>query len=74
MISRTECLVKAREARIAGFRTLSSRDRLLLARDVPDNEYPSWVRGLDKTAGDYFATAERFQRLADGPFWKRWLA
>ncbi len=74
MISRDECMVRARDCRIAASKVLSKRDRLLDYWGVGLDEYPTWVRGLDKQAGDLFAEATRFERLAQGPAWKRWLA
>lgn len=68
MISAIECRVRARDARIAGFKLLSGRDRLIEAREVGDNEYPLWVRDLDRQAGNRLAEADRWDRLAEGSF------
>lgn len=74
MITKTELLVRVRDLRIAGFKILSQRDRMLDEREVGQYEYPAWVRGLDRQAGDLFTEATRLERLAQGPAWKRWLA
>lgn len=72
MISGEQCQVRARDHRIAGFKILSRRDRMIAERDVQDNEYPTWVRVMDRLAGVHFAEAERWLALANGPAWKRW--
>lgn len=76
MISREECQVRARDHRIEAFRILSSRDRLIAARKAIYGlgRYPQWVRVHDQAAGNEFARARAFQRLADGPAWKRWIS
>lgn len=68
MITPTECRIKARDARLAGFRILAHRDRMIEARDVGDEEYPGWVRGMDRWAGELFSEATKYERLADGSF------
>jgi hypothetical protein len=72
MITVTECLVRARDARIAAFRLISDRERRFRGYWVGADPYPGWARDMDRQAGALFARANQYQALAEGPFWKRW--
>lgn len=71
MITPSECRIRARDARIEGFRIISDRERRYRGYWLGADPYPGWAREMDRRAGDRFAEATRYDRLAEGSFLAR---
>ena len=72
MITKAMCEKRALELRVRAFDEMDRRNRFLVEYEVGLDEYPGWVRNMDKEIGDLFAQADEFIRLAMGPAWHRW--
>lgn len=73
MITKAMCEKRALELRVRAFDEMDRRNWFLVKYEVALDEYPGWVRNMDKRIGDLFAQADELIRLVNGPAWRRWL-
>ena len=73
MITKDELQRWASDLRVDAFELMDRRNALMAVYgEELTGQYPGWVRDYDRQIGNRLVEADRLNKLANGPAWRRW--